>query len=82
MSFQETFGERPGFIEAIAYDTAMMLFHVIRKSDIGYPLRDNLVHLRSFRGVTGLTSFDENGDARKILYLLQVKGNRFVELKN
>ncbi len=83
-NFQETFGDPPGFIEAIAYDTAMILFQMIRKGDIQYTgdLRDKLATLRNFRGVTGLTSFDESGEAYKSLYLLRVKEGGFEELRD
>jgi hypothetical protein len=33
-----------------------------------------------FRGVTGPTQFDENGEALKELHLLRIKGREFVEL--
>jgi ABC-type branched-subunit amino acid transport system substrate-binding protein len=37
--------------------------------------------LIGFQGVTGTTRFDENGDAQKRLYLLTIKGKKFVELE-
>jgi len=45
-------------------------------------LRDELMNFVDFEGVTGLTSFDSNGDVRKKLYLLKVKGGKFVELEH
>lgn len=82
--FQKTFGELPGFIEAIAYDTATMLFHKVRRPDIRYKntLKDELMQVRDLQGVTGLTSYDESGEAHKKLYLLKIKGRGFVELEN
>lgn len=81
--FQEVYGALPGFIEAITYDTAMMVFQTVRRPEIGSRamLKDELLKMNDFPGVTGLTSFDETGDCRKRLYLLQLKGNRFVEVK-
>jgi len=81
--FQEVYGSEPGFIEAITYDTAMMIFQTLRRPEIGSRsmLKDELLKMKDFRGVTGLTSFDETGDCRKRLYLLQLKSNRFVELE-
>ena len=80
--FEETYQETPEFIEAIVYDSAMILFNVVGREQIRYrsEIRDELLNLEDFPGVTGLTSFDENGDAQKRLYLLRIKGNRFVEL--
>lgn len=81
--FQQTYGEKPGFVEAVAYDTAMMLFHVVSRPDIytRSSIKDKLIHSGSYQGITGTTSFDINGEALKKLYLLKIKGNRFVEIK-
>lgn len=81
--FEETYQETPDFIEAIVYDSAMILFNVVSREQIRYrsEIRDELLNLDNFPGVTGLTSFDENGDAQKKLYLLRVKGKKFVELE-
>ena len=81
--FEETYEETPDFIEAIVYDSAMMLFNVVSREQIRYrsEIRDELLNLDNFPGVTGLTRFDENGDAQKKLYLLRVKGKKFVELE-
>ncbi|UCF93832.1 MAG: penicillin-binding protein activator, partial [Desulfobacterales bacterium] len=80
--FEETYQETPGFIDAVVYDSAMILFHVVSQPYVRSrdDLRDELLSLKDFPGVTGLTSFDENGEARKTLYLLRVKGANFVEL--
>ena len=44
-------------------------------------LKDALLKMKNFQGVTGLTAFDETGDCRKRLYLLRLKGNRFHEVE-
>ncbi len=81
--FEETYQETPGFIEAIVYDTANIVFNVVSREQIRYrsEIRDELLNLENFPGVTGNTRFDENGDAQKKLYLLRVKGKKFVELE-
>jgi len=81
-NFQKTFGERPGFIEAVAYDTATMLFQMVRRPDIRdrSSLKNELMRVRDFRGVTGLTSFDSSGESHKRLYLLRIRGRGFEEL--
>jgi len=82
-SFEKTFREKPGFIEAIAYDTAMMLFQIVSRPDVRFrsSVKNELMKLSNFQGVTGLTSFDNNGELKKDLYLLKIKGNKFVELE-
>ena len=81
--FEAAYGKKPGFIEAIAYDTAMMIFNTVRRPEIGSraTLKDALLKIENFPGVTGLTAFDETGDCRKRLYLLRLKKNRFVEVQ-
>ena len=60
----------------------MILFNVVSREQVRYrnEIRDELLNMNNFQGVTGLTRFDENGDAKKKLYLLRVKGKKFVEL--
>jgi len=81
--FEATYQETPDFIEAIVYDTANILFNVVSREQIRYrsEIRDELLSLDNFPGVTGNTRFDENGDAQKKLYLLRVKGKKFIELE-
>jgi branched-chain amino acid transport system substrate-binding protein len=82
-TFEETYQEKPGFIEAVVYDSAMMLFGVLNQSDLRFKseLKDELLNRAGFSGVTGPTHFDENGEAQKQLYLLRIKGRKFVELE-
>lgn len=82
-TFHKTFNKKPEFIEAVAYDTAMILFQMVSRSDIRFRsvLKNELKKLTDFQGVTGLTSFGNDGDVQKKLHLLQIKGKSFVELK-
>jgi ABC-type branched-subunit amino acid transport system substrate-binding protein len=81
--FQETYGETPGFIEAVAYDSAMMIFDTLSQGTImnTSDLKDRILSTNGFEGVTGITSFDSTGDAIKELYLLRVNNGNFKELE-
>jgi len=81
--FEKTYGEKPGFIEAIAYDTSMILFQILREPDVRSrnAIKNALMHLKDFQGVTGLTSFNDKGDVKKELSLLRIKDDKFVELE-
>ena len=46
------------------------------RSDMKHALKNQ----PGFDGITGHTSFKENGDAVKRLYLLQVEENKFVQV--
>jgi branched-chain amino acid transport system substrate-binding protein len=82
-AFEDTYQEKPDYIEALVYDSAMILFHAVSGPQIRYrnEIRDELLGMDGFPGVTGVTRFDENGEAQKKMYLLRIKGKRFVELK-
>jgi ABC-type branched-subunit amino acid transport system substrate-binding protein/outer membrane protein assembly factor BamD (BamD/ComL family) len=82
-AFEETYQERPGFIEAIAFDSAGMLFEVLARPDVR-TRRDVAAALHSspgFSGAAGRTRFDATGDCDKVLHILTVKGKKFVELE-
>lgn len=81
--FSGAYGENPGFIEAISYDSAMMLFELISQPDVTsrIDLKNRLHGLKNFPGITGLTSFSENGEANKELYMIKVQNGEFTEYK-
>ncbi|MCF8080194.1 MAG: penicillin-binding protein activator [Desulfobacterales bacterium] len=82
-AYRDAHGEEPGFIEAIAYDTATILFDIVGRSQSEFRsgLRDEILTVQGYPAVTGPTSFDQNGEARKRLYLLEVKGRKFREVR-
>jgi ABC-type branched-subunit amino acid transport system substrate-binding protein len=81
--FEETYQETPDFIEAVVFDSAMIIFHAVSRPHIRYrnDIRDELLNLGNFPGITGITRFDENGEVQKKLHLLRIKGKQFVELE-
>ncbi len=80
--FEDDFGKKPGFIEAVAYDTAMILFQVMKQPEMLYrsAVRDALLEVKAYPGLTGITSFRSDGDVDKKIRLLEIKGDQFVEL--
>jgi len=80
--FQSQFDELPGFMEAITYDTMRMAFQTLlgpglaSRDDVKISLQD----MASFVGITGRTLFGIAGESQKDLYLLQIIGDRFVEM--
>ena len=82
-AFQKIYNTEPGIIEAFAFDTAWILFKIMTRPGMQFRhnLRDGLLETYEAGGVTGPTSFDENGEAVKNLSLLRVKGGRFLEVQ-
>ena len=84
-AFREAYKDvdkEPGLLEAIGYDSALMLRQIIQKQ---HPksraeLRDALSGLKNFEGATGRTSFNEKREAVKPLFLLSVDNKGVKEL--
>ena len=83
-AFRKVFDEEPGYIEALAYDTAMILFKLITRPDVSSrkTLKNALGQLHNYPGVTGMTSFNSSGEVWKNLHLLKIKEGRFVSIEN
>jgi len=81
-AYETTFEKKPGLWEAITYDTAMLLFELLNTGNIQSPtqLKDALLHMTEYQGLTGLMRFNPEGDAQKKLYLLKIKGDSFEEI--
>ena len=81
--FEEAYQEKPGFMEAMAYDTAMMLLETMHRPGVRFR-GDIAAFLKAsdgFPGVTGFSRFDKTGDVEKTLHILQVRGKKFIELE-
>ena len=83
-NYTGTFDAKPGFIEAVAYDSANILLQALINPRIRFKshLKDELLNLVDFNGVTGSTSFDYRGDAIRDPYILRVKGRSFQALQS
>jgi ABC-type branched-subunit amino acid transport system substrate-binding protein len=81
-AFEQTFQEAPGLIEAIAYDTARILFDAVSRSGVRF--RSDVAAVlhgsEGFSGATGFTRFLPNGDCDKDLLILEVRGKKFVAI--
>ncbi|MBI5845287.1 MAG: penicillin-binding protein activator [Deltaproteobacteria bacterium] len=79
--FTDANGRPPGFLEALGYDSAMILFRAAATEGVrsGKMLRKALVGA-SFGGVTGSTYFDDKGEVHKDLVILKVTNGGFDEV--
>ena len=82
VEFQALFKKKPKFLEAISYDTACLLltFAMDESIDSRQALKETLMGRQIFEGVTGNTIFNENGVARRQLFLMTIQKDRFVEI--
>lgn len=81
--FVSVYGETPGFMEAVAYDTARIVFETAAKPRVRFRsrFRDALLTLSGFQGLTGPTFFGPDGEAQKRLILFRIQGDAFVEIR-
>ncbi len=78
-AFRESYGQAPGFIEAVAHDTAMILFTILKRPEIRSRrmVRDALAAGTPHIGLTGETLFGADGEARKSMSILTVRDGTF-----
>jgi branched-chain amino acid transport system substrate-binding protein len=78
--FQKNYGELPSHFSAHAYDAAGIFFKsIVSGADNRLKLRDSLVKVKNYPGVTGKTSMLESGESEKYIFALTVKRKKIVE---
>ncbi|MBI3543800.1 MAG: penicillin-binding protein activator [Deltaproteobacteria bacterium] len=79
--FRATFNADPSPLEAMAYDAGHILATLMRSGDVSSrtEMRDRILGLRDFQGVTGKISY-RDGRLTKHLSLLTVKGGKIDEI--
>ncbi len=80
--YVETYGEEPSILEAQAFDSANILFTLLDKPEVTdrSSFRQAIANLKNYPGVTGATSFDFTGEADKVLFQLQIKDGRIIQI--
>lgn len=80
--FSDIYDETPEIIAATAYDSALIVLNLLRDPSVTLraQVKDRLLSMPPYDGVTGKTAFRPNGDVSKDLFILGIRGGRFVEL--
>jgi ABC-type branched-subunit amino acid transport system substrate-binding protein len=77
--YEASFGVEPDAFASDAFDAArLVLEQIARGHGDRDEVRDGLLRVRGYPGVSGVTSIEPDGNARKRPFLLQVRGGRFV----
>ncbi|MBW2618587.1 MAG: penicillin-binding protein activator [Deltaproteobacteria bacterium] len=78
--FQESYGYPPDVFAALGYDAVRLVIDVLQGLAVKNRtnLRDGLLAVEDYPGLTGLTRINEQGEAIKEPYLLTVEGESFV----
>jgi branched-chain amino acid transport system substrate-binding protein len=82
--FYVALGSEPGDLEALAYDASRIMVTILTENNVEVrrDLKDGLLMIDNYPGITGKTSFSETGDAEKSLYMLMVRDNEIVQINN
>ena len=80
--FRKAYNREPETLEAIAYDGAWFLREILHVKPVASPsqLKEEILRIQNFQGVSGLKGFGENGKAIRNLILLTVKDGQIVQL--
>lgn len=72
--YKEKFGQTPDALGTLAYDGTNILLEAIRKANSDDPakIRGALAAIKGFKGVTGESAMDANGNAVKSAVVLQI----------
>jgi branched-chain amino acid transport system substrate-binding protein len=67
----------------MAYDNAMMVFQTMRQTatDSRRDVKQALLQLSDYEGVSGRTGFAPNGEAEKTLQMLRIERGRFIQVQ-
>jgi branched-chain amino acid transport system substrate-binding protein len=78
--FKKTYGVPPSNFSAQAYDAAGIFFKCITAgADNRLKLRESLIKVKNYQGVTGETSILESGESEKKIFTLTVNRKKIVE---
>lgn len=80
--FVGTYLRVPDILDALAYDSAVLLFQRIRAGAVTRKkLRDDLASLKDFKGAAGTLSFDKSGNPDRVLTVLTVQSKEITPVR-
>ncbi len=78
-AYRSAYNEEPDILSAQAYDAAGMVLSLIKDhKDTPLAIRDGLLALKDYHGISGDISFPGNGEAQKKLFLIKVQNGKFL----
>lgn len=76
-TFMKKYGEEPDVYAAYAYDALQIIAQAISVGGYSAEGIKNALYSLEFKGVTGITKFDEYGEVNKSYYIYEVKEGQF-----
>lgn len=77
-AYKEKYSEVPDGMAASGYDAARILLHVLESLEVITPdnIREALAHVKDFKGATGSITINEQRNADKEAFIVQVKPDK------
>ncbi len=80
-AYRSAYQEEPDILSAQAYDSAMMVFSLLKeRRENPLAVREGLLAIRDYPGITGLTTFGGSQEAQKKLFLIKIEDGAFTLL--
>ena len=80
-AYRSAYQEEPDILSAQAYDAAMMVFSLLKEhKDTPTQIRDGLLAMKDYPGISGATTFAGSGEAQKKLFVIKIEGDKFTLL--
>jgi ABC-type branched-subunit amino acid transport system substrate-binding protein len=77
-AYRSAYQDDPDILSAQAYDAAaMVLLLLAEKKDTPTTIKEGLLNLKDFPGISGTTSFPGSGEAQKKLFLIRIEDGKF-----
>ncbi|HML20585.1 MAG TPA: ABC transporter substrate-binding protein [Aggregatilinea sp.] len=78
-NYEELYGAKPDDVAALTYDAFQLLFTAIENAQSleRADIREALANIQLFEGVTGVMSFDEQGDPIKCAVIIEITDGAF-----
>lgn len=78
-AYEKLYGAKPDDVAALTYDSFQLLFTAIKNAQSfdRAKIREALAGIKLYEGVTGIMSFDEQGDPIKCAVIIQIKDGAF-----
>ncbi len=82
-AYRAAYNQEPNSVAALTYDSMQLLFQAIRSQGSWEPqaIRNGLVGLGRYEGVTGVIEYQNSGDPVKSVAILQIKDGKYYFFK-
>jgi branched-chain amino acid transport system substrate-binding protein len=81
--FMERIGKKPSILDAYGYDLGQLVSKIIRTNNGKVDFKKAVYQTKNFKGVTGIITFDSNGDVQKSFGIKKIINGKFLwEISN